>query len=209
MKKTHIQETLNKVETDLKFLEATDANIALQNLQTEHEDIKEQFTSLRDTLKPMQLEVKAMKDSLYKDMQELEEALSYNQRQKAHSSELESLNQIKKRLYECEKQMLEADHAIKAANSEIGQILIMREVLNDKEAEKFLKTSIEEIEKNIEIVDESVDFESLDFDPNDSTTQQIRSELENESKELKKHEKKIEDYERVALLAPECKKEIE
>lgn len=130
------------------------------------------------------------------------------QQHRNDSKEVEQLNQIKKRLYECEKGLLESDHEIRAKNSEFVQILILRDIVNDKKAEKLLKAPINQIMSNIARI-EQIDYEALDINVDESTLHQIQSELGVQQEALTKQEKKIEDYERVAMLAPECKNEIE
>lgn len=41
------------------------------------------------------------------------------------------------------------------------------------------------------------------------STNNLRKEIEEQRQVVEKNEKKIEDYERVAMLAPECKHEIQ
>ena len=118
------------------------------------------------------------------------------------------MNIIKKWIFECERQLLESDNLIKLKFSEIVELLILKDIINDWKAEQMLWIPVDKIEKELEVV-QSLDIsESLDLDLSNMTTNQLWKEIDQLRNVVKQNEKKIEDYERVAMLAPECKNEI-
>lgn len=78
--------------------------------------------------------------------------------------EQEQLNLVKKRIFDCEWQLSESDSSIKYKLSEIVEMLVLRDIINERKAEQLLKTSIDKVPQALEIINDINLSDSLDIE---------------------------------------------
>jgi len=173
----------SKLEDDEKQKEGIEADINKERLN--FENIERDF---HDTRKNIDKEER----SLEKDQSDLE--------------------MTKKKIQDLEKMFNEAKHKLKAVFLKFLKNLVLRGTLTDKKAGKMfekvdLESSVLKLNKQIVEVDYEVD-ENLKIEVSTATENAIKNKMNELNKALQQKEKIIEDYERVSMLAPECKKEL-
>ena len=123
----------------------------------------------------------------------------------------EELNLYKRRLQELEKTLQETKYLIKSKYIALLKKQVLDEKLTDKKAESLnnkldLSLEIDKFVSKVKPFD--IDYEILDIEVDKATQRTVTDYIEKLERLLKEKEKAIEDYERVSLLEPECKKEI-
>lgn len=88
------------------------------------------------------------------------------------------MNIAKKRIFDCERQLLEADSLIKSKFSEIVELLLLKDIINERKAEQMLWIQADKIEKELEVVKDLDIAESLDIDIANMSTNSLRKEIE-------------------------------
>lgn len=211
--KQSLQDDLNKIKFQIDQLgieqtadankmledEQNDIQSKLEEAESQRKEIEENIKQERDRFEIIEREFNATRDTIEREERSLEKDQT-------------DLELTKKKIQDLEKMFNEAKHKLKAVFMKFLKNLVMRGTMTDKKAGKMyekvdLEATVVKLNKQIIEVEYDVD-ENLKLDVETASENSIKAKMNELNKALQQKEKIIEDYERVAMLAPECKKEL-
>ncbi|CAI2368483.1 unnamed protein product [Moneuplotes crassus] len=211
--KQSLLENISKIQLQIEQLGIEQSNQANEVLSKEKEEINralEKDQNEKDEIEQRMGDIKESFDDTQKELQEGKKAFENEERnlEKAQN-ELES---VKKRTQELSKIFNETKYKLRSAYFKFLKQLVIKGSITDKKAERaFKKVELESSVKSFLKSIEELDYEissgvNIDFDR--SSENVIKTRIAELKKDLQAKEKSIEDYERVSMLAPECKREL-
>jgi structural maintenance of chromosome 1 len=206
------KDNLMNIRSQIEKLGINELIRANEMLTAEEEEVKKTVERLEENIKTLTEELESKQSELES---ETKKANQFQRDREKDEVELkkdeESLGMLRHRTQELEKNMQEMKFTLKSKYTSFLKKLVLREIVSGKKAEKMmakvdLNKPIEEVTESLQNLD--VTYINLDFDPENTSEKQLKKYIEEKEFLLTEKEKAIEDYERVSMLAPECKKEI-
>lgn len=212
--KQQYTENLNQVKIQIDQLGLEQCMKAIELLKNEENEVGIQLKSVEEELEKLKSEISSkadLKSEAARDVQDYKK--KQDREDKTLKKEQDDLDTHKRRVQELQRQMQETKYELKSKYIKLLKKLVLIDIITDKDASKKYKKM--DLTKDFEVIIndmEQFDFEySEDFrikDTEKAELSQVSNYMEDLQKQLKEKEKSIEDFERVSMLAPECKKEI-
>ena len=205
-------DSLNHIKHQIEKLGIEQCIKANELLEKEEQSVQNSIDELKGSLEKLEEQMgdkSQLKSEAEKDYTEFQKKKDKSENEMRKDED--QLCLFRRRIQELGKNLQEVKYELKSNYISLLKKLVLLEAITDKKAEKLsekinLDLDVEQLLTKFEDFD--IDYSSLDIDDKTATEHQVAKYVEQLGNQLKEKEKAIEDFERVSMLAPECKKEI-